>query len=425
MVAIMFVLQITFQIWGIILPRYLMEIAGLGRQHLGKATGSMNITYDLMRITLIGVFGALSDRFGRKALLIAGVLLSVLSYTYFAFSPDMAILFGINAIILVYIARILIALSMHVMSPQFLPTLFDYTPPYCRGRISSLYGATMTFGAFMAYRTLGPLNKALSVRDFILLGTWIGLGVVVLSSIGVVDLAPAREKVSLTWASIWETMKKSFKNLSDAWPIVRKSPALLFCYSVAFVEKSDIGVQVSFFIAWAVVVARQFGMTRAAATAEAATAISWGALMGLITFFIGGFIVDRFGRKPTLMVGLFFSGLAFVFLGFLDNPFLVWAAGAIALRGFGTSAASLSSFALVSDLSPKELVGTIWGGYNMAAAAGMMIVVGLSVFLFDYVGHGYPFVLAGGMDLVVFIWGLFLWKKIPERKHAARGKSAS
>ena len=30
------------------------------------------------------------------------------------------------------------------------------------------------------------------------------------------------------------------------------------------------------------------------------------------------------------------------------------------------------------------------------------------------------FVLAGGMDLAVFIWGLFIWKKIPEPKQAPR-----
>ena len=116
------------------------------------------------------------------------------------------------------------------------------------------------------------------------------------------------------------------------------------------------------------------------------------------------------------MVGLLFSGCAFVILGFFDSPFLIGATAAIAMRGFGTSAASLATYALVSDLSPKELVGTIWGGYNMAAAAGMMIVGAIAIFLFDYVGYSYPFALAGGMDLVVFIWGLFIWKKIPESK---------
>jgi MFS family permease len=117
------------------------------------------------------------------------------------------------------------------------------------------------------------------------------------------------------------------------------------------------------------------------------------------------------------MVGLLFSGSAFIMLGLLNSPFLIWAAVAIAARAFGTSAASLSTYALISDLSPKELVGTIWGGYNMAAA-GMMIVGAMAIFLFDYVGYGYPFVLAGGMDLAVLIWGLFLWKKIPEAKNA-------
>lgn len=425
MLFVLFFLQISFQIWSIIVPRYLMEVAGLDRQHLGKVTGTMGILYDLIRIIFVGVFGALSDRFGRKSLVIGGLLLSAVSYLYFAFTPKMSIIFGVNLIILAYIARIVIAFSMQVMSPQFLPTLFDYTPPQSRGRISSLYGFVMTLGVFCAYRVLGPLNRVLGIRDFILLGTWISLGALFLTWFGIVDLTPMREKAGLKSGKIWDTLKSSFKNFKEAWPVVRKSPALRFCYAVAFVEKSDISVQVYFFFAWAVAVAGEFQMTRAAATAEAAAAISWGALMGLVTYFIGGFLIDRVGRKYLLMIGLFFSGSAFIILGFLNSPFLVWAAVAIAVRAFGTSTASLSTYALISDHSPKELLGIIWGGYNMAAAAGMMIVGAIAIFLFDYVGYGYPFVVAGAMDLMVFIWGLMMWKKFPEKKPAPPQPSPS
>ena len=418
MVATILILQLVFQIWGIIIPRYLMEIADLDHRHLGKVMGSMGISYDIIRFTLIGVFGALSDCFGRKMLLTLGALVSALFYFYFAFTPEISIFIGINLIFLAYIARIVIALSMQIISPQLLPTFFDYTLPHCRGRIASLFGFTMSLGAFLAYRVFGPLSKELSVREFILLGTWLSLGILFLVCLGVVDLAPAREKVVLRWKSIWVTAKNSLKNFKDAWPIVRKKPGLMFCYGVAFVEKSDITVQVTFFFAWCVTVAKQFQLTRAEATGEAALTVSWSAFMSMLVYFIGGFIVDRFGRKGTLIFGLFLSGISFVLLGFLDNPFTIWATAAIAFRGFGTGAATLSSHALISDLSPKELVGTILGGYNMAAAAGMLIVVGISIFLFDYVGYSYPFVLAGGMDLIIFIWGLLIWKKIPERKHA-------
>ena len=416
MIAVMLLLQVTFQLWSIIFPRYLMEIAGLSRQHLGKVTGAMGVTYDIIRILFVGVFGALSDRFGRKSLLLAGALVSAVSYLYFAFTPAMSILLGVNIIVLAYFARIVIALSMQMMTPQLLPTFFDYTLSHCRGRISSLYGFTMALGAFLAYRILGPLSKSLSIQSFIMLGLWLSLGTVVLAWIGIADLTPGRDKVLLKWSSIWVTMKRSFKNFKDAWPIVSKSPALLFTYAVAFVEKSDIAVQVYFFFAWSVAVARQFSLSHAEATKQAATTISWGALMSIFVYLIGGFIIDRFGRKVSLMLGLFVSGMSFVMLGFLNSPFTALALMAVAARGFGTGAASLSTYAIISDLSPKNLVGTIYGGYNMAAAAGMLIVVSISMFLFDYVGPGYPFVLAGGMDLVVFIWGVFIWKRIPNKQ---------
>ncbi len=416
MIALMLLLQLTFQLWSIIVPRYLMEIAGLSRKHLGRVTGSMGITYDIIRITFVGVFGAMSDRFGRKSLLLIGALVSAVSYIYFAFTPAMASLIGINLIILMYAARIVIAFSIQIMTPQLLPTFFDYTYPHCRGRISSLYGFTMALGAFLAYRILGPLSKTLSIQNFILLGVWLSLGVFVLAWFGTADLAPGREKVILKWSSIWATMKRSFMNFREAWPIVRKSPVLLFSYAVAFVEKSDISVQVYFFFAWSVAVARQFSMTIADATKDAANTISWGACMSLVVYMVGGFVVDRFGRKGSLMTGLFLSGISFVILGLMESPFTSLAVMAVAVRGFGTGAATLSSYALIADHSPKELLGTIYGGYNMAAAAGMLIVVSISMFLFDYVGPGYPFVLAGGMDLVVFVWGLLIWRKIPNKK---------
>jgi len=417
MVLVVFMLQVLFQLWSIIIPRYLMEVAHLSRAHLGKVTGSMGITYDIIRVLFIGVFGALADRFGRKTILLLGAIVSAVCYFYFAFAGKLSIMLGINLVILLFAARIVIALSMQMMTPQLLPTFFDYSLPRCRGRIAAVFGFTMSLGAFLAYRILGPLSKKLTIDEFVMLGSWISLAVFILVLIGVVDLTPGRDKVTLKWKSIWDTIKRSFRNIKEAWPIVRKKPALMFCYGVAFVEKSDIAVQVTFFFAWCVAVARQFSMTRGEATAEAAAVVSWGAVMSLLVYAISGFIVDRFGRKFVLMAGLLISGLGFVFLGFLDNPFTLLAVMAVGARGFGTGAATLGSQTLVSDLAPKELLGTIMGGFYMAAAVGMMVVVALSIYLFDYVGFSYPFALAGGMDLVIFIWGVCIWKKIPETRN--------
>ena len=44
------------------------------------------------------------------------------------------------------------------------------------------------------------------------------------------------------------------------------------------------------------------------------------------------------------------------------------------------------------------------------------VVVSISMFLFDSIGYGVPFILAGGMYLAVFLWGFFVVKEIPALK---------
>ena len=59
---------------------------------------------------------------------------------------------------------------------------------------------------------------------------------------------------------------------------------------------------------------------------------------------------------------------------------------------------------LVSDVSPKNLLGSILGGLNSMRLIGVLFFHQVGGFLFDNVGYGAPFLLKGIASVVCGLW---------------------
>lgn len=128
-----------------------------------------------------------------------------------------------------------------------------------------------------------------------------------------------------------------------------------------------------------------------------ASLLSLNALVGLITSFLGGPLIDRFGRKWIMVVSLALNGLAYLTLGYADS-YLQFAV-LLSISGAVNPLYRVGADAMMADLIPKEkridayallrlsnnlgvAIGPAFGGfiaassYNLAfffASAGMMI----------------------------------------------------
>jgi DHA1 family multidrug resistance protein-like MFS transporter len=119
-----------------------------------------------------------------------------------------------------------------------------------------------------------------------------------------------------------------------------------------------------------------------------------GFLLGQFLFQIpGGWLSDRWGRKPLLIAGIVASGLvSFLFLA-NDNPWYF-----IALRfieGAASGALVPAANAYVIDVVPPKERGAAFGWIGAANSAGFMMGPAIGGVVSDWYGYVAPFVFGG------------------------------
>ena len=121
---------------------------------------------------------------------------------------------------------------------------------------------------------------------------------------------------------------------------------------------------------------------------------------------------DRMGRRPILLMSLFGAALAYVWLGYADNIWMLF--GARAVGGF--MAGNLSAaFAYVADITTREtrakgmgLIGAAFGlGFIIGPAIGG-ILAGNDPMTADY---RTPALAAAGLSVIAWVLGLFFLKE--------------
>src|SRR6476469_2469161 len=141
-----------------------------------------------------------------------------------------------------------------------------------------------------------------------------------------------------------------------------------------------------------------------------------GFLLGQFLFQLpGGWLSDRWGRKPLLITGIIISGLiSFLFLA-SDNPWFF-----IVLRfveGAASGAVMPSANAYVIDVVPSKERGAAFGWIGAANSAGFMMGPAIGGVLSDLYGYTVPFIFGGVTALAT---AAFLMARMSNTKPGAQ-----
>jgi multidrug resistance protein len=357
--------------FGVILP--ILPFYALAHGAAPWELGVLTATFAFMGLIFSPLFGKLSDRIGRKKVLLIGTAGFTLSYILFAFS---------NSLETVFIARAVEGMFAAGIFPSCISLLSDFTTPQQRGRTMGLVSMSFSLG-FIIGPAFGGIASAISVRDAFLLSALLA---------------------SLNFISIWLQVREP-REKPESKDIVGQETRLLSHLASPLLLVFLSSFMTTFMIGG-------LDATLALYTSEKLAFTS--AQVGIIFTYIGllilgmqllaGGLVNKYGEVKLIRAGLLLSGAGFFLLSFTSS----WLSLMFPLAVFVSGNALV--FPSASSLLTKKVLGkrgAVLGLDNSFRSLGQVIGPLLGGLLYG-LNHVYAFMgLALGIGLYFVVFSLY------------------
>jgi MFS family permease len=363
----------------------------------GAATGTLGAIGQGVTIILAGALGALSDKLGRRKVLVIGV--SILA-------ASLWVMPHVTTFPELVIVRLVFSVGRAAMSACFTILIADYVLRDDLGKAGAFQGTMFGFGAMAAVVvTFLPGWLQQSGMLAVEAGTWTfsGMGAfATLLAIGLwFSLSPSHGQTS-------GDERLGFFALIAAGLRAARMPAVGLSYGGAFAAAANMSVVGAFLTVWTA----QYSSAHGGSTAEG-LALGGKLLMlmqvGSMCFMpIYGPLMDKLGALRGLILGLTLAAISYGMTFGMTAPGDTYSYVVCTLLGVSQAAMILSAQVFVQSEAPKEVRGTVIGFFSVATGAGGMFALQIGGWLFDAWDPRGPFVLGAFVDVVVLIWAISL-----------------
>ncbi|GHO43416.1 MFS transporter [Ktedonospora formicarum] len=364
----------------------LIDIAGFGlvipllpfwAEHFGAdafTIGMLTSLYALAQFLFTPILGSLSDRYGRKPVIIISLIIEALSFVFTALAGSLPMLL---------LARFIGGLgASNIGSAQAF--VADVTPPEKRAQGMGMIGAAIGLGFVIGPAFGGALATSNQALPF-----WIAATVAVINALLVLAFLPETHKGSARETKPQNT--RSFRRgvgvLFSGWRTATHYPAILtlilvnLIYTIAFTGMENIFPLFT----------QHYFMWGATQNAYVFTYI------GIIVVIMQGGLVNRLVKRWQER-GVLLSGLVLMAVGLISLAFstqLSWLLITLGLLSIGDGAVSPTISTLLSFASPGEsqgeLLGLSQGFAGLARIIGPLIAGGI----YKISSTGMPFIVGG------------------------------
>ena len=379
LVVVFFTIFLDLLAFGLILP--VTPYYALSFHARESQIGMLGTAFSIMQLLCVPLWGRLSDRIGRRPVLLISTIGSAASMTCFGAAQSLAWLFA---------ARLLAgAMTANIATAQ--AYIADVTKPEERAKGMGLVGAAFGLGFILGPFVGGELAElgrtsgiglglvgygagALSLLNFLLAYRWLP------------ESLPSEKRQAVTKRS------SAFREIlsSNAMP-----PLLAVVLASAFAFSNmewTFGLLTRLRLGWEV----DHGGARANGLVFAYIGIIGAILQGALI----GRLTRRFGEKALLLAGLASMALGLLSLAAMTTiPRLMVSVTLISI-GNGLSMPSLSS--LVSQHAPKDRQGAALGVQQSTSALARVVGPTSGGLLFEHVSSSAPFFMAGAMMFFAF-----------------------
>ncbi len=398
--AVLFVTLVIYVFGiGVMLPVIPLLVKELSGGAVGKAAtlyGALIALYALMQFVFGPAFGALSDRFGRRPILLISLFGLCIDYLLLAVAPNLWVVAGARIIGGIMGASVATATAY----------IADITPPEKRAANFGLIGAAFGLG-FIA----GPLTGGLLGEIWSRLPFYAAAGVSFVAFLFALFLLPE---------SLDQAHRRPFR-LREANPIgaflvvlrYRSVLTLLVLFVIAQLAERMLEAN------WVLYTGYRFGWT------AAQVGISLAVVGILVVITQGGLVrvvVPKIGERITINLGFTVAAICMVGLAFATQPWMIYVIVVPYVLGWGLTAPAVQS--LVTRAVPANEQGILQGAISSAQTLTGIIGPPVSGTAFGYFISGNAPVHLPGiaflMGALLFVVGLVVaWRNIPATAPAA------
>lgn len=376
---LMFNMFIAMSGIGLIIPIMPMYLGTFGVA--GQVLGFLIATFSLAQFIFAPIAGDLSDKHGRKNLIIVGLIVFGLSQLTFGLSTELWMLF---------VSRFFSGLGAAFLVPPMMAFVADITTFEERGRGMGLLGASMSLG-FMIGPGIGGFLSKVSLGFPFYFATGAALIAATISYIALPN--PPPQAVSKT------DIKKKRENLFQQ---MKRSTATPYFVMLIAMFVFSFGLA-NFQSTISLYVDQKYGYT----PGQIAAIVTVGGFFGVIaqTFMINP-LFKRYGEMRVILVNLVIAAFGMIGILFVDSFSMILVVAMIFFTA--TSILRPAVNTLVSKLAGEEQ-GFAAGMITAYMSLGNMVGPALAGIMFD-ININYPYIIGTFILLVCFIIA-FIWSK--------------
>ncbi|WP_298333423.1 TCR/Tet family MFS transporter [uncultured Erythrobacter sp.] len=360
-----------------VLPGLLEEVTGLGLDETARIGGWLLFAYAMMQFLFAPIIGGLSDRFGRRHVLLATLFMLGIDYAIMAWAPTLFWLF---------IGRILSGI-MGASWAAANSCIADVAGPETRGKYFGIMGAAGASG-FVIGPGLGGLLGSIDVRFPFVAAAIIAIGGTIAGYFLLKETLPEsqRRKFSMARANPLGTLVQ-----------MARVPVVVGFLAVIFF--SQLGAQ-SHQTVWAYHTELVFGWDELEIGLSVAL---FGIMLVIVQGGLTGKVIERIGPGRTIMLGFAVSLPANLLFAFAPAGYVMIIGIVIgAIGGLTFPAMQQMMSARISEDAQGELQGAIASTMSITAIIGPLIMTNAFSTFADDVGLFFP----GAPYLLAFLCGL-------------------
>jgi MFS family permease len=378
-------------------PYVLTVNLGLPEAEHGRISGDLQFWQEIVLLATLSLWGALSDRIGRRLVYVLGFVIMFLAYGLYAFATTPSELIAY---------RLVFAVGISASTTCLAAVLADYPQEKSRGTLTGIAFFLNGVGSvvfLVGLTQLPDLFASQGVADL-----WAGryaylsiAGIALLAALVMLGLKPGRPDETEPHTPILTLL------LEGVTAVVNVRIGL--SYIASFAARMNLVVVALFLFLWIVQAAMAQGATATEATARAGMVVGISQVAALFAAPFLGVLGDKIDRLNLLILTFGFATAGYGWLGVLDDILAATAIPALVLAGIGMSGAQLACTVLLAEESPARLRGSTFGVQAFFGALGILALSAGGGRLFDTVGPNAPFIAIAIANAVVLL-GALLWR---------------